>query len=237
MKGHFLMKLKMLAAFLTVITLLGVMFLLTGGDAEAKPPIRSVSDVVDGTPKNPGDGVHTGFGPVHGASILLRDKNGISYSFETTGLPQGAYSNWLFVFNNRDGCHHPRPELGGQCGILDTKAHVDGVHTSPETNVDWKGGPAQGGVMWATGGVVGMDGVSDFQATLEKKNPPGPVLRGPGLTKPEKAEIQIIARHHGLLILGPLPEDGMVEELIGEVNGGCPPRMCVSLRDNVHPAP
>ena len=60
---------------------------------------------------------------------------------------------------------------------------------------------------------------------------------GPGLTKPEKAEIQIIARHHGLLILGPLPEDGMVEELIGEVNGGCPPRMCVSLRDNVHPAP
>ena len=184
---------------------------------------RTVKDVVDLAP----DFNHTGTVPVPGASILLRDKEGISLSLETTELPEGAYSIWLFVFNNPDGCHHPRVELGGQCGAPDTKMHDNGDHV----NVDSHGGPARGGVMWATGGVVGMDGIGDFQARIEKIDPPGPVLRGPGLTNTLGAEIVIIARHHGSLLLG------RVDEQISQVNGGCPPRTCVSVQDSVHPAP
>ena len=186
-------KRKMLAAFLAAITIASVVFVLTGGDAKADVPIRTVSDVVDGR----GATMHTGFEPVHGASILLRDKDGISFSYESTALPEGAYSVWLFVFNNPEGCHHARAELGGECGFLDVFMHPHGV---PGVPVGPDGGPSEGGVMWGTGGLVGPDGMGDFQARIEKDNPPGPILRGPGLVEPRKAEIQIIARHHGPLV-------------------------------------
>ena len=213
------------------------------GDTEANLLYRSVSPVV-WTSLTDGAVVpdHTGTDPVPGATILLRDHTGISLTYETTQLPQGAYSVWIMYYNNPDKCHHTRGALS-PCGLLDTQSHLDGnCSNDAKMNHAKKEGTncANGGVMWATGGIVGPGGMGQFVASMKKGHPPGPVLRGPGLTDPMKAELWLVARSHGPML--PSSDFGLIEQ-ISQVNGGCPkgnppgPNDCVSMQDSIHTPP
>ncbi len=119
----------------------------------------------------------------HGESKLLRRKNGIEYKIRTTGLPPGAYTNWLVVINNPEECSD---------GVCD----FDDVFNNPATNSSG---------FWATGGVVGDDGVGRFRARIkvgEISSDPRQHLFGPGLLNPKGAEFHIIIKYHG-----PVSED------------------------------
>ena len=51
-----------------------------------------------------------------GASILVRDAEGISMNIDTTDLPVGAYSVWWVIFNKPHECGNDN------CGSSDTGA-------------------------------------------------------------------------------------------------------------------
>jgi len=116
-----------------------------------------------------------------GTSDLVRTMSGVSMNIDTTDLPSGAYTIWWVVFNNPTQCSD------GSCGINDTGRPKDG------------GNPAEGSVLWATGGIVGPDRMGHFSASLGigTDAAPGPILRGPALTNPMDAEIHIVVRYHG----------------------------------------
>ena len=86
-----------------------------------------------------------------GTSDLVRTLGGVSMNIDTTDLPVGAYTVWWVIFNNPGGCSD------GACGANDTGRPKD-----PPGNV------AEGGVLWATGGIVGPDRMGHFSASLGK---------------------------------------------------------------------
>ena len=103
-------------------------------------------------------------------------------NIDTTDLPVGAYTVWWVIFNKPGECSD------GACGANDTGRAKD-----PPGNL------AEGGVLWATGGIVGPDRMGHFSASLGLgvDAAPGPVLRGPALTNPMGAEIHLVVRYHG----------------------------------------
>lgn len=112
-----------------------------------------------------------------GESRLLRRAGGIKYKLRTTGLPPGAYTNWMVVINNPEECD-------GDCDDAD-------VFGNPATNSS---------VFWVTGGVVDDDGRGKFRGKVkvgEISSDPAQHIFGPGLINPEGAEIHIIVKYHG----------------------------------------
>ena len=115
-----------------------------------------------------------------GTSTLVRTVDGLSMNIDTTDLPVGAYTAWWIIFNNPEGCT-PACSMGADTG---------------------KGGmpnPAEGSILWATGGIVGPDRMGHFSASLRVglENAPGQVARGPGLIDPMGADVLLALRYHG----------------------------------------
>jgi hypothetical protein len=114
-------------------------------------------------------------------STLVRRDNEICMCIHTSGLLEGAYSVWWFVFNNPEQCTAPVPVGGAKCG-------GDADFENPAVNVSG---------LWATGGIVGPDGVGHFSTCLEENTFPGQKLDdGPGLTDAQGAEIHLAVRYH-----------------------------------------
>jgi hypothetical protein len=163
---------------------------------------------------------------VHGArSSLVRHNDEICMNIDTRRLPEGVNTIWLSVFNNPEHCTAPAPVGGARCGGDDDFAN-------PAVNAAF---------LWATGGIVGPDGVGYFSTCLAENQDPG----GPGLTDAQGAEIHLFVRSHceaqygNLALLGaqltmfgggciPPPEE---EE--GEFAGPCP---CATLQFAIHPS-
>lgn len=147
--------------------------------------------------------------PIHNAfAILERRDDGVELTLDTE-LPTGAYTVWWVVFNNPEFC------VDG-CGSDDFERSA--VNTS---------------IFWATGEVVGDEGIGNFSAQLlEGTLPEGSdqVLFGDGLVDSFSAEIHPIVRSHGSVILG------LEEEQITTFDGGCPPNECEDLQFAVFPA-
>ena len=152
-----------------------------------------------------------GLGPVPenevpgSSSTLVRTKNGITMTIHTSELEEGAaYTVWWVVFNNPEfcvaGCNGP--DLG-----------------IPEV---------AGSVLWATGHVIGNNGVGNFAANLGEGKPKGQILVGPGLLDAEGAEVHFIVRSHGQ----PIP--GLVNEQISTVGGGCGTNVCEDVQFGIH---
>jgi hypothetical protein len=134
---------------------------------------------------------------VVGTSQLVRTANGVAMNLRTTGLdPGAAHTVWWVIFNNpefcADGCG---PDDLGNSNVLAT-------------------------VLWATGHVIGNNGVGDFAAHLTVEDTsgdsfpidfPGDVV---GLINPLGAVIHLVVRTHG----SPIP--GQVKEQISTYNGG-----------------
>ena len=135
-----------------------------------------------------------------GRSLLRRSADKIQYTLETTGLPAGAYTNWMVTINEPENCL-----------------------TSPCTDVDVFGRTQEVGatVFWAAGAVVGHDGIGRFRATIGIGEIPGGDdqvgLPGPGLQNPYGGEFHIIVKYHGPASSNP---DVLYEQL-STLTGSC----------------
>ncbi len=143
---------------------------------------------------------------VQGASsTLVRTNNGITMTIHTSELEEGAaYTCWWVIFNNPENC------VGG-CDQDDL--FRAGVNAS---------------VLWATGHVIGNNGVGNFAANLGEGKPKGQVLLGPGLQDAEGAEAHFFVRTHGQ----PIPSQIVAQRTIP--NGGCPPNTCDNQQFGIH---
>lgn len=123
-------------------------------------------------------------------SRVVRNDEGIAFTIHTHGLdPGAAYTVWAVIFNNPAGCSVP-------CDAND-----------PRT------------VRFATGHVLGNDGVGDFGGHIkafDAPNDPNQIRLGDGmLTNPRGAEIHFVVRSHGA------PQPGLVDDQISTFGGGC----------------
>lgn len=151
-----------------------------------------------------GPGVLSDFSLVNGSSVkLTRMEDEIWLRINAAGLLPGAYSNWWVIFN------HPEECSSNPC---------DGPVDIPNPDV----GAA---VLFATGAVVGEDGIGKFRAHLEEGVESGDIPAktlvpngGNGLTNAEGAEIHYILRYHGPAVEG---NPALLMKQIGTSNGGC----------------
>jgi hypothetical protein len=159
----------------------------------------------EATPLGPPDGPI-----VPGSSAtLVRTDTGVTMTIHTSGLVPGAvHTVWWFIYNKPDECA-----------------------TDPCTFADFEieDNPVQATTLYATGHVIGNNGVGNFAAYLGEgdtsgytvpPNPPTPEGDELGLVDARKAQIQLGVRSHGQ----PIP--GMVKDQISTFNGGCPPNSC-----------
>ena len=86
----------------------------------------------------------------------------------------------------------------------------------------------QASLLWASGTIVGQDGVGRFEASLGREESTGEVISGPGLLSPRQAEAHIVLRTHGV----PIP--GMVHEQISTLQGGCNINTCRNEQAAMH---
>lgn len=137
-----------------------------------------------------------------GNAKLTRKKNSVAMNIQTSGLEGGAaYTAWWVIFNNPSAC-------------------TDGCDPGDFGNPDVKAT-----VIWATGHVVGGNGLTGFAASLNEGdisnvapfNLPGDAF---GLIDAATAEILIAVRYHGPTIPGQMPAQ------IKQFFGGCPPNIC-----------
>lgn len=143
------------------------------------------------------------FTQVDGASSrLVRTPNGVSYAVTTTGLTAGnAYTLWIMIFNNPDGCAAFAPAPG--CGEPDI------------------GNPAaQPDMMYAAGGIAGESGKATFAGHRAADDPAGSInapvgMPAFGLINPSGAEIWLAVHDHGAKIPAFMPD------MIQTVAGGC----------------
>jgi hypothetical protein len=142
---------------------------------------------------------------VEGSSAtLVRTDTGVTMTLHTSGLHPGPHTVWWFIYNNPDACA-----------------------SNPCTFVDFDNPDVQATTLYATGKVIGKQGVGNFAAHLAEDDisgytvPPNPEEQAVlGLVDARKAQIQLGVRSHGQ----PIP--GLVQEQIGTFNGGCPPNSC-----------
>jgi hypothetical protein len=135
-------------------------------------------------------------------SKLVRRDNEICVRINTKALPEGAYTIWLFAFNNPEHCTAPLAVGGARCGG-DADFNNDAVNVS---------------ALWATGGIVGPDGVGHFSTCLAENTFPGQELGGPGLTDAQGAEIHLVIRHHCAAKFG---SPGLLGAQLTMFGGGC----------------
>ncbi|MDJ0573301.1 MAG: hypothetical protein QNJ53_30290 [Pleurocapsa sp. MO_192.B19] len=133
---------------------------------------------------------------------MHRTEDGVELKLDTK-LPEGAYTTWWVIFNDPEFCVD-----GCDAGDLEI----------PEVNAS---------LFWATGEVVGDNGMGSFSAQLlEGELPQGSdqVVFGEGLVDSFSAEIHPIVRSHGPV------DPEQVEEQITTFNGGCPPEGCKDVQ-------
>jgi hypothetical protein len=148
--------------------------------------------------------------PVPGAwSRLVRSDDEVCMSINTRNtraLPEGAYTVWWFVFNSPEHCTSPVPVGGARCGPDDAL---------PNTPVNFS-------AVWATGGIVGPQGVGYFSACLKENTLPPPPqsqdVDGAGLADAEGAEIHLAVRYHCAAAYS-MP--ALLGEQITRFGGGC----------------
>lgn len=148
----------------------------------------------------PGDGSN-----INGSSAKLTRGDGVVWiRVNTKDLPPGTYTNWWIIFNNPDAC------AGGPGGCAGT---------------DFANPAVEGGVLFATGGVVNSNGIGHFSAHLEElETRDDPNQRG-GVFAPLKAggaqdsEIHYVIKYHGPASWDPV----IFEKQITTINGGCAP--------------
>jgi hypothetical protein len=133
-------------------------------------------------------------------SRLFRSDDKICMNISTKALKKGAYTNWWFVFNNPENCTSPAAVGGARCGPGDLA------------------NTAVNSALWATGGIVGPDGIGYFNACLEENTFPGQDFGGPGLTDAQGAEIHLIVRFHCAVESG---TPALLGEQITMWGGGC----------------
>jgi hypothetical protein len=182
---------------LTVLMIGGV-FWVQDGFADA----ASISDgVLHYAPMEPPEAPE-----VPGSSAtLVRTDTGVTITIHTSDLVPGAvHTLWWFIYNNPEHCA-----------------------TDPCRFVDFDNPDVQATTLYATGHVIGTNGVGNFAAHLAEGDTSGytvppnlPEQDVLGLVDARKAQIQLGVRSHGQ----PIP--GMVREQIGTFNGGCPPNSC-----------
>ncbi len=141
--------------------------------------------------------------PIGGTLATLdRMQDSVNLMLNTELLP-GTYTVWWVIFNNPEFC-------------------VDGC------NLDDLGiAQVNASAFWATGEIVGDDGIGSFSAQInegELPMSPGQILFGDGLVDSFLAEIYTIVRSHGPVI------PGQEEEQTTTFNGGCPPNNCEDIQ-------
>jgi hypothetical protein len=152
--------------------------------------------------------------PVAGAwSALVRTDTGIAMTLHTLELVPGtAATVWWVVFNNPAACIAP----------------CDGPDLS---------NPAvQASVQYATGHVIGSDGIANYGGYLGEGDTSGCAGFGlpcNGLLDSRAALVHLIVRTHGAAV------PGLVDEQISSFNGGCNPGepnvgQCANLQASVH---
>jgi hypothetical protein len=177
--------------FIRIATVVTGLLVLTWTANAADNSHAKVLHFFDG-PNMPSDGSH-----VKGSSAKLTRGDGMVWlRVNTTELPPGTYTNWWIIFNNPAECFEG----------------CDGNDL---------GNPAvMGSVFFATGGIVGENGVGHFRpAPLEEGDTsggPGQHLFGPGLLSAQDAEIHYVIRYHG-----PAGAGDLLTEQISTINGGC----------------
>ena len=157
-----------------------------------------------------------------GTSDLVRTVDGLSINIDTVDLPVGSYTLWWAIFNNPSAC-------------------TDGCDFAMDTGRGDMPNPAEGSVLWGTGGLVGPDRMAHFSFSLGSggvDDAPGAVLRGPALTNPMGAEVHVLVRYHGPTMWG---DAMMFTNQLTRVHGGCPnedgPFPCYDPQITYHMAP
>ena len=134
-----------------------------------------------------------------GSSQLVRNKNGISVTLQTSGLTAGhPHTVWWVVFNEPGACGT------NPCALPDLFV--------PAVKAD---------VLYAAGNVIGGNGTGNFGAYLSEGDDSGSIASlfglpaAEGLIDAETAEVHLIARSHGPKI------PGQVNDQINSFGGGC----------------
>ncbi len=137
-----------------------------------------------------------------GTSHVARSSEGVSFSLATTQLvPGNAYTLWLVIFNNPDGCQAPTPI--SSCSPDD----VGNPAAMPD-------------IVYGTGHVAGGSGQATFSGYRPAGDDSGSIsepigLPAFGLVNPEGAEIHLVVHEHGPKLAQYLPD------MIQSVAGGC----------------
>jgi hypothetical protein len=139
-------------------------------------------------------------------SRLGRSDDKICMNINARTLPEGAYTVWWFVFNNPEHCTSPAPVGGARCGSGDQLVST----------------PVNFSAVWATGGIVGPNGVGYFSACLDEGELPAPPQRqdvdGAGLADAQGAEIHLAVRYH---CVAEYSTPALLGEQITRFGGGC----------------
>lgn len=126
-------------------------------------------------------------GDAEGAAVLTRDGKGVTVSIHAADLERGhVYMAWWIIFNNPSAC-------------LSTPCSASEEADNPAS---------ERSILWATGFIAGGKGVANVSARLDRRDTPGLVVAGRGLTKVQRAEI-----HIGLVDHGPVDPATIVEEM------------------------
>ena len=143
-------------------------------------------------------------------ATLKRTSSYIQINLHTTGLPPGAYTMWIILFNDVEQCTAPNP-LGGACGEADL---LNGTTA----------------IIWGDGKVVHDNGVGNFQTRLAvgERREPGTQEAFIGealpyaLVNPEGAEVHLIVKYHGPVSSDPDVLNEQLTTLLGScgVNDG-----------------
>jgi hypothetical protein len=141
-------------------------------------------------------------------SALVRTDTGIAGTLHTSGLaPGGAATLWWVVFNNPAYC--TQGLFPQRCGAGDLANPL-----------------VQASVQFASGHVIGGEGVADYGAYLSEGDTSGcaaAFLPCSGLIDPRNAVVHLIVRSHGQAL------PGAIDEQISSFDGGCNPT-CMNVQ-------
>lgn len=147
------------------------------------------------------------FPPTEGSkSVLKRKADRIEYNVSTTGLPPGAYTNWIVTIDNPGNC------LTSPCTDVDVFERTEEVGAT---------------VFWAAGKTVNQNGKGNFSATIKVGVLPTgddqvgwPLEGATGLQNPLGGEFHIIVKYHGLTSQDPEIRKSQLSTLTGSCSEG-----------------
>jgi hypothetical protein len=145
---------------------------------------------------------------VGGGSFLYRTRDNVYGQIYVRGLTPGTVvTAWFGIFNNPADCA-----------------------TRPCSGADFANPAVRGSRVNFGGVIVGADGAATFGAFRTVGDTSG-AFDGPGLQDPQRAEIHLVTRSHGLAITG---DPAMLSQQLGTFNGGCPPNTCGNIHASIH---